>query len=58
MEADAAGQLGGVGRGGGLHPGLQGLVWGLEEFIAKKVEAKSSRHPGYLRSWTLDEVWA
>ena len=54
MEADAAGQLGGVGRGGGPHPGLQGSGWDLEEHLVKKVGL--NRHQEYLRSWTLDEV--
>ena len=55
MEADAAEHLEDVERGGGLHPGLQGLGWDLEEELAKKVEMKSNHHRGYPRSWTLDE---
>ena len=55
MEADTAGQLEGMERGGGLHPGLRGLGWDLEEDLAKKVEVKSNHHQEYLRSWTLDE---
>ena len=55
MEADAAGQLGGVGRGGGPHPGLQGLGWDFEEDLMRKAEVKSVCHQGYPGSWTLDE---
>ena len=57
MEADAEGQLLGVAREGGLHPGLQDLGWDLEEGQMKKAEVRSIYRQGYLGSWTLDEVW-
>ena len=57
MEADAAGQLEDVERGGGRHPGLQGSGWDFEEDLTKTGGVKSIYHQVYPGSWTNVGCW-